>query len=228
MKKPVNRVSLIHNRLPVEAVPPYAGWIISCMSENAAFLKPPIPYLPPVPPDPNAPLDMTTRVTNLQTAITNYEDGGSLALTARNAARAVVNDGLDMLVFYVQNVASFDRDLILTSGFVPVSTNHAQSRLDTPSITGIDNDTTTELDVHLTSITNAFGYEVQICTNGTDWKSVEYSRQARTITLTGLTTGRCIRCAPGRWTAAPARATGPCPAQASSTECLRTATVLKF
>ena len=55
MKKPVNRVSLIHNRLPVEAVPPYAGWIISCMSLNAAFLKPPIPYLPPVPPDPTLP-----------------------------------------------------------------------------------------------------------------------------------------------------------------------------
>ena len=36
---------------------------------------------------------------------------------------------------------------------------------------------------------NAFGYEVQICTGTGAWTSVKYSQQARTITLTGLTTG---------------------------------------
>jgi hypothetical protein len=70
-----------------------------------------------------------------------------------------------------------------------MSTNRSQSKLDTPSITGIDNDTSTELDVHLTTVANAFGYEVQICTGTGAWTTVKYWSQARTIPLTGLTTG---------------------------------------
>ncbi len=43
--------------------------------------------------------------------------------------------------------------------------------------------------MHLTAVANSHGYEVQISTNGTDWKTVKNSGQARTIPLTGLTTG---------------------------------------
>jgi hypothetical protein len=188
-KQPVNTVSLTYKKLPVEALPPCAGWIISCMLANAAFAKPPIPYVPPVPPDPTAPLDMTTRITNLQTAIKNYEDGGSQALNARNIAQAAVTEGLDALAFFVQTVARFNLPLLLASGFQPMSNNRAQSKLDTPAVTGIDNDSPTTLDVHVTSVANALGYEVQICIGTADWKTVLFSPQARTITLTGLTTG---------------------------------------
>ena len=189
MKKSVFRVSLGYKRLPVEAVPPFAGWVVSCMTGSTVYIKPPVPLVPPVPPDPTAPVDMTTRITALQVAIKNYQDGGSLALTARNVALAAVIEGLDALAFYVQTVARFDRDMMLTSGFVPVSTNRAQSKLDAPSITGIDNDAATELNVHLTTVANSYGYEVQICTGTDAWTTVKYSAQARTITLTGLTTG---------------------------------------
>jgi hypothetical protein len=48
-KQQVNTVSLAYKRLPVEAVPPCAAWVVTCMSGNAAFAKPPIPYVPPVP-----------------------------------------------------------------------------------------------------------------------------------------------------------------------------------
>ena len=188
-KQQVNTVSLAYKRLPVEAVPPCAAWVVTCMSGNAAFAKPPIPYVPPGPPDPTAPLDMTTRVTNLQTAITNYEDGGSQALNARNLALAAVIEGLDALAFYVQTVARFNLPLLLASGFQARSNSRAQSELDTPSITGIDNDSPTELDVHVTSVANAYGYEAQTCIGTGAWMSVKYSQQARTITLTGLTTG---------------------------------------
>ena len=188
-KQNVNTVSMVYKKLPVEAVPPYAGWIISCMSENASFTKPPIPYLPPVPPDPAAPLDMTTRVANLQTAITNYEDGGTQALNERNIAWDAVTAGLDALGFYAQTVARFNLPLFLSSGFQAKSKNHGQSKLDTPSIAGIGNDSPTTLDVHVTTVTNALGYEVQICIGTAEWKTVMFSSQARTITLTGLTTG---------------------------------------
>ncbi len=189
MKKQVNRVSLGYKRLPVEAIPPFAGWIVTCLTGSAVFSKPPVPLVPPVPPDPAAPVDMTTRITALQVAIKNYQDGGTLALTARNVALAAVIEGLDALAFYVQTVSRFDRDQMLTSGFVPVSTNRGQTKLDAPAITGIANDTATELDVHLTSVTNAYGYEVQICTGTGAWTTAKYSAQARTIPLTGLTTG---------------------------------------
>jgi hypothetical protein len=100
-----------------------------------------------------------------------------------------VIEGLDALAFYVQTVARFNLPLLLASGFQAKSKNYGKSKLDTPSITGIDNDSPTELDVHVTSIANAFGYEVQVCTGTGAWTTVKYSQQARTITLTGLTTG---------------------------------------
>jgi hypothetical protein len=78
--------------------------------------------------------------------------------------------------------------VFLTSGYQAMSTNRAQSPLDAPAITGIDNDISTQLDVHLTPINNALGYEVQLLV-GTVWTTVMFSPQARTITLTGLTTG---------------------------------------
>jgi hypothetical protein len=187
-KQQINTVSLGYKRLPVEAIPTFAGWIITCMSGNAAFAKPPISYVPAVPPDPTDPLDMTTRVANLQTGIKNYEDGGQQAKTARDVALAAVIEGLDALGFYVQTVARFNLPLLLASGFQARSNNHAQSKLDTPVITSVTNDSPTELDVHVGAVANAYGYEVQILIAGV-WTSVKYSQQARTITLTALTTG---------------------------------------
>lgn len=188
-QKPVNRVSLTYKKLPVTMVPPFGKWIVTCMTGNAAYPKPPVPLNPPVPPDPTAPVDMTTRIASLDVAIANYEDGGNQALLARNAALNDVLDGLDSLAFYVQTVARYDLTMLLTSGFQAVSKNKGQSKLDTPSITGIDNSTSTELAVHVSPVTNAIGYELQTSTNGTDWKTDQFSPQARTIIVTGLTTG---------------------------------------
>jgi hypothetical protein len=64
--------------------------------------------------------------------------------------------------------------------------------LDTPTITGIDNDTPTQLAVHLSTVANALGYEVQILIANV-WTTVQFSPQARTITLTGLTTGTVVQ-----------------------------------
>src|SRR5208282_1973335 len=75
MKKLVYRVSLGYKRLPVEAIPPFAGWIVTCQTGSTVFINPPIPLVPPVPPNPDAPVDMTTRITTLQVAIKNYQDG---------------------------------------------------------------------------------------------------------------------------------------------------------
>jgi hypothetical protein len=166
----------------------FLGWIIKCMTGNAAFPNPPVSLVPPVPPDPTKPVDMTTRLNALQVAINNAMDGGVAATAAKNAALEFVFEGMDANAFYVQTVARTNLPLLLASGYQAVSTNRSQSPLDTPAITGIDNDTPTQLDVHLTTITNALGYEVQLFLAGV-WTTVMFSPQARTITLTGLTTG---------------------------------------
>jgi hypothetical protein len=182
------RVSLGYKTQPAAMVVAVMGWVITCMTGNAAFLKPPIPLVPPVPLDPSQPLDLTTRMNNLDLAVKNSVSGGVIQTGAKNAALASAFEGLDANGFYVQTNARTDLPLFLTSGYQAMSTNRAQSPLDTPSITGIDNDIATQLDVHLSPIANALGYEVQLLIAGV-WTTVMFSPQARTITLKSLTTG---------------------------------------
>ena len=190
--KKVNRVSLAYKRTGAPMVSVYLGWIIACMTGNPAFPKPPIALVPPVPPDPTAPVNLTTRKAILDAALTACQGGGTLQTAAKNAALQSVLDGLDALAFYVQTVARYDLPMFLSSGFQPASNNHGQSPLDPPAITGIDNDISTQLAVHLTPITNAIGFEVQMLVAGV-WTTVKFSPQARTIILTGLTTGTVVQ-----------------------------------
>jgi len=185
----LNRVSLAYKNTPAAMVVAFIGWVIKCMTGNAAFPKPPVPLAPSVPPDPTMPVDMTTRMNSLQAAITAAQDGGTILTSNKNAALAFAFEGLDANAFYVQTLCRTNLPLLLTSGYQATNTNHGQSALETPSITGIDNDTSTQLDVHLTPVANAVGYEVQTCTGTGAWTTVMFSTQARTITLTGLTTG---------------------------------------
>ena len=178
--------------MPAAMVLAILGWVIKCMTGNAAFPKPPIPLVPAVPPDPDAPVDMTTRMNVLAQANADAVNGGKIQTAAKNAALASAFEGLDANGFYVQTNARTDLPLFLTSGYQAMSTNRGQSPVDTPSITGIDNDISTQLDVHVSPIANAVGYEVQMLVN-TVWTSVKFSTQARTITLTGLTTGTVVQ-----------------------------------
>jgi hypothetical protein len=175
--------------MPAAMVVALLGWVIKCMTGNTAFPKPPVPLVAAVPPDPDAPADMTTRMNVLDEAVKNSVDGGSIQTGLKNAALASAFEGLDANGFYAQTCARTNLPLFLTSGYQARSTNRGQSPVATPSITGIDNDNSTQLDVHVSPITNAVGYEVQTCIGTGAWTTVQFSTQARTITLTGLTTG---------------------------------------
>jgi hypothetical protein len=193
INKKINRVSLGYKLLPVTMVLALLGWIISCMKGNAAFPKPPIPLEPAVPPDPTQPVDMTTRMNNLQTAVTNAVGGGTIQTAAKNAALEAVYEGMDANAFYVQTVARTNLAQMLSSGYQAVSTNRGQAPLDTPAITGIDNDVPAQLDVHLTPVANALGYEVQTSLDAVTWSAAMFSPQARTITLAGQPTGKVVQ-----------------------------------
>ena len=184
----ISRVSLGYKFQTPTVVVSILGWIITCMAGNPLFPKPPVPLAPAVPPDPTAPVDLTTRLNALQVAINNSVDGGKAQTAARDAALEFVFEGMDANAYYVSTIARVNLPLLLASGYSAVSTNRSQSPLAAPAITGIDNDTPTQLDVHLTPIANALGYEVQILIANV-WTTVMFSSQARTISLTGLTTG---------------------------------------
>ncbi len=185
----LSRVSLGYKSLPPTMVVAFLGWVIKCLMGNVAFPNLPVPLAPAVPPDPTKPVDLTTRMLALQAANKDVVGGGTAQTAARDAALEFAFEGLDANAFYVQTIARTNLPLLLTSGYQAVSTNRGQVPLATPSITGIDNDVSTQLDVHLTPIANAVGYEVQICIGTGAWTTVMFSTQARTITLTGLTTG---------------------------------------
>jgi hypothetical protein len=186
-------VSLAYKRTSPPMVSVFLAWVIACLTGNKTFPNPPIPLVPSVPPDPDAPVDLTTRKANLDAAITARQGGGTLATAAQSAALQLALDGLDATAFYCQTTARYDLHTFLTSGFQPASKNNSQSELDTPTVTGVDNDKVGELDVHLTPSTNAVGYEVQTSPDGTNWTTVKFSTQARTIALTGLTTGTTLQ-----------------------------------
>jgi hypothetical protein len=182
------RVSFSYKSMVVTTVVAVMGWIISCMTDNKAFPKPPIPLVPPEPPDPTQPLDMTTRMNNLASTAKDAVGGGVIQTGLKNAALEAAYEGLDANGLYVQTMARTSLPVFLTSGYQAMSTNRAQSPLDPPSITGIDNDTSTQLAVHLTTVANALGYEVQLLI-ANEWTTVKFSAQARTIILIGLTSG---------------------------------------
>jgi hypothetical protein len=147
--KNVVRASQTYKSVPVQMASAFMGWNISCMTGNTAFPKPPVPIVPPVPPDPTVPVDMTTRKASLDAAISAALDGGTVLTSARNAALQFALDGLDANAFYCQTTARYDLPMFLTSGYQAASNNHGQSQLDTPSVTGIDNDISMQLAVHL-------------------------------------------------------------------------------
>lgn len=188
----LSRVSFTYKKVPATTVPTIMAWIIKCMTNHEAFLNPPIPLVPPVPADPTKPMDMTTRMNLLSAANAGVVDGGMAQTGARDAALVVAFDGLDANGLYVQTVCRTNLALLLASGYQAVNTNRGQLPLDAPSITGIDNDVSTQLDVHLSPVTNSIGFEVQILIAGV-WTTVKFSSQARTITLIGLTTGTVVQ-----------------------------------
>jgi hypothetical protein len=182
-------VSLSYTKLPAPMLPGFMGWIGTCMTVNAAFPNPPIPLVPPVPADPTAPVDLRTRQTALQAAIAASLGGGPALTAAKYDAVEAAISGLDALAFYVQTVARYDVTMLLSSGFQAASSNRAQSPLAAPAILGIDTDISTQLTLHLTPIANANGYEVQFSSGTSDWKTITFSTQARSIVLAGLTSG---------------------------------------
>jgi hypothetical protein len=129
-------------------------------------------------------LDMTFR--NAIAAATG--DPGDTAAMLK--AREALTDALRKNANYVQTIASHDLQMLLSSGYYPASTNHAQYPLDPPVIQSLSNLATTKLLLRLQPVPTAKAYHVQISADGgKTWQEGVISPQARRIVLTGLTPG---------------------------------------
>jgi len=186
------KISLAYHNLPAPMVVPFIGTVITGMKGNADLPNPPVPLEPAVPVDPDAPVDLTTRKTQLEAAIEAAAVGGPADTAARDDALEFALDGLDLEAFYVQSVYRYNVTGVLTTGFLPASTNRAQVALDAPVINAIDTDVSAQLTLHVTPIDNAYGYEVQTRIGTGAWATVLYSSQARSIVLPGQTSGTAV------------------------------------
>jgi hypothetical protein len=151
-----------------------------------------------VPPNPAPPVSET----DLGDAIDSYRhaigaaSNGSTEDTARKAAQRKALEGvLRQLAHYVQANHGNDLTKLVASGFEAASTSNAQSPLETPGITAIVNNASSQLTLRVTAIDNARGYEVRralVAEDGTlgDWEGAGFFTNTRGMVVTGLTPGK--------------------------------------
>ncbi len=153
-----------------------AGHVI-CMTGNLAF------------PDPTVkPVDLGVLQATFHTAFLAAANGGTPLTAAKNEAREPLVAALRLNAAYVQGRPGLTLSMLLSSGLLANSNNHAQSQLDTPSLT-IDNGTTGQLIAHLAAISNAHSYQVQVQTADGKVVTTVVSPQARNVVIPGLTPG---------------------------------------
>jgi len=137
-----------------------------------------------------APEDIVTQANDLSTKLANTITGGTVETAAKNKAFQLVASSLDSDANIVEVVAGNDLELLLSTGYLPVSTNHASSPLDPTSIAGLFNNGTGSVLLRLEPVTNAKSYQVQLSTDaGKTWAEAGIYTQARRVVLNGLTPG---------------------------------------
>jgi hypothetical protein len=154
-----------------------AGHVI-CMTGNAAFPNPTV-----------KPADMDLLQVAFHNALLAAANGGTQLTAAKNEARDSLVAALRQNAAYVQGRPGLTLSMLLSSGFLSNSTNHAQTELDPPVLVSIDNGDSGQLIAHLSSVANAHDYQVKVLTpDGKELKTVD-STQARSVLITGLTPG---------------------------------------
>jgi hypothetical protein len=155
----------------------FAAQHVECMTGNLAF---PSPSVKPAAVE-------ALRVT-FHAALLASAHGGTDLTAAKNEARTPLENALRANAAYVQSIPGLTLSMLLSSGYVQTNQNHAQSQLDTPTLT-IDNGISGQLIAHMPPVSNARSYQIQVLTpDGKVLKTVD-STQARNVVIPGLTPG---------------------------------------
>ena len=116
--------------------------------------------------------------------------GGTPETAARDKAFDALADALNADANIVENVVGTNLEMLLATGFLPVSTNRASSPLDDTDIVSLLNNGTTQALLQLLPVRNAKSYQLQISTDGgKTWMEAGISTRATRIVLPNLTPG---------------------------------------
>ena len=116
--------------------------------------------------------------------------GGKTKTAAKNKAREALLKALNLNANTVTNGVGNDLELLLGTGYQPVSKNRARTPLAAPAIRALENCGSTQLLLRLARVRNARMYLVQISPDGGgNWLEAIFSKQARRIVLQGLIPG---------------------------------------
>jgi hypothetical protein len=123
-------------------------------------------------------------------------DGSKKDKAQRDTARKALEYDLSMLAAYALKVADGDPAIVTTSGFVPVPprTRSAPQPLDQPTISSIDQGNSGQLQISVTPVAKAHGYDVRYAplANGVpaaNWTIVTVTAAAKAIPINNLTPG---------------------------------------
>jgi hypothetical protein len=136
------------------------------------------------------PADIKALADNLNLKLGAMVTGGTVATAAKDKAFDALSDALNADANDLENVIGTDLELLLSTGYLPVSSNHSSSPLDDTAIASLLNNGTTQALLQLLAVRNAKSYQVQTSTDGgKTWVEACISTQARRIVLTGLMPG---------------------------------------
>ena len=177
MTTPILKVSLAFASDTDNNLDVFSANNVICLTGNAAF------------PDPTVKVpDLKILQVNYHNALLANATGGKQATALKNEARAALVPALRLNAAYVQGRPGLTLSMLLSSGYLANSTNHSQSELATPTLT-IDNGNSTQLIAHLTAVTNARSYQVQVMTPDGKVVATVVSPQSRNIAIPNLTPG---------------------------------------
>jgi hypothetical protein len=155
------------------------GYNIAASLDPAIFLNLPVP-----------PATLKTLTDTLNTTLVATLTGGIVETAAKNVAFTALANALNSDANIVENTVGTNLEMLLATGYLPVSTNRSSSPLDDTSIVALMNNGTTQVLLRLLSVVNAKAYQVQTSADGgKTWVEAQLSSQARRIVLTGLVPG---------------------------------------
>jgi hypothetical protein len=173
-----HKVSYSFVNLPDAAIGDFTDTIANGLTGNAAFPTPPL----------TIGLLITQKSAYL-VKLAATAQGGTLATSQKNDAWGVLVGSLRQLAAYVQSVANTNLTTLLSSGFLAVSTNRAQSPLPKPVVLRLENGISGQLVARLQTGSNVRAFEAQIKNGTGGWLPAGIFMQARRIELNSLTPG---------------------------------------
>jgi len=139
---------------------------------------------------PVAPKDIKAMSDDLNVKLAATITGGTVETAAKDKSFDTLTGSLNSDANIVETVIGNDLEMLLATGFLPVSTNRSSSPLDGTAIVSLLNNGTTQVLVQLLPVRNAKTYQVQTSTDGgKTWVEAGISTQARRIVIPNLVPG---------------------------------------